>query len=520
MSQQIVRQGNGEKPRILLVNPPYYTLFKQNYSYNKYPLSLGYLAGAIRKETDWVVTVYNADFFSPSETWQISFLSGEGFANFRANLSDPHKSVWNRFRNILNEIKPNVIGIYINVGNCSSGAILAAIAKEFDKKTIIILGGPHPTSIGKEAMHDQNVDVVVKGEGEQTIVELLQKIEESKSLETVEGIIFRDSNVVVENADREPICDLDSLCFPSEHAEEMLIDYEKYPVSAFNQIRATRGCPHKCFFCGSRIVFPGKTKLRSVENVVDEIKFLRKKGIKLFEFLDDTFGVNKTYLMKLCNSLTKNCPGIRWNCYTHANLITEETVMAMKNAGCYQIEMGIESGNNRTLSQMRKGITIEQAISAAEIISRSGIENRANFLLGFPDETEETLNDTFNAMKKISGRIGYSVFTPYPGTEAFEYCKNAGLVGSGYDPSLYNHQSPENCFYTRISKKRFREIANEIEKYVDKRNSRMDARNVFSDYAIYTLLNYGAFRDVASFKRFARSAFIQARLIVKNLVSQ
>ena len=95
----------------------------------------------------------------------------------------------------------------------------------------------------------------------------------------------------------------------------------------------------------------------------------------------------------------------------------------MKKAGCYLIETGIESGNNEILREMRKGITIEEAVSAAKIVKKQGIVVRGNFLLGFPTETEQTLNDTINAMVRFEGRLGYSIFTPYPGSEAYEYCK-------------------------------------------------------------------------------------------------
>jgi anaerobic magnesium-protoporphyrin IX monomethyl ester cyclase len=505
--------------RILLVNPPYYRLFKSTYAYNKYPLSLGYLAGAIKNETDWVVTVYNADFAVTNETWEVQYLSGEGFNTYRINLQNDSHPVWNEVRNVINEFKPSVIGIYCNVGNIASAAVLAKIAKEIDKQIIVVLGGPHPTSIRKDAMRDPNVDVIVKGEGEQTIVELLKKISDGKSLESIKGIIYRTDDVIVENVNREPISDLDSLSFPVKYAKEVLKDYEKYSFSAFNSIIAARGCPYNCFFCGSRIVFSRKTRVRSVQNIVDEIKFLQKMGVRRFDFRDDTFGVNRTYLRELCRSFIKSCPGIRWECETRVDLIDEEGVKLMKKAGCEQIYIGVESGNNDILRQMRKGITIEQAILAAEVIRKHGIGLRANFIIGTPGETEQTLSDTFNAMHRISGRIAYSIFTPYPGTEAFEYCNKAGLVGNNYDASLYNHQSPENFFCASISKERFRTIASEMEKYTDKQNTTQDIKQFLSFKVVNMILGYGAFRNMGTVKSFTRSIIMELKFILRRLVS-
>jgi anaerobic magnesium-protoporphyrin IX monomethyl ester cyclase len=310
------------------------------------------------------------------------------------------------------------------------------------------------------------------------------------------------------------------LGFPIVVAADVLIDYEKYPLSAFNTILATRGCPRNCLFCGSRTVFGRKPRFRSVKNIVNEIICLQKKGLKRFEFVDDFFGVNTAFLNELCGSLAKNCPGISWECETRVDLITEGNVKAMKASGCSQIHVGVESGNDEILCQMRKGIKIEQAISAIKIIKKQGVALRANFLLGFPGETEKTLNDTLSAMKRLDCRLGFSIFTPYPGSEAFDYCKRAGLIGEDYDASLYNHQSPENCFCTGIGKQRFREITREIERYVDKRNNAKDFNQIFSKNSVNILLSSGAFRDVKSLRQFSKRVFVELKQILISLVSQ
>lgn len=514
--QKVNEHLQSDRPRVLLVNPPYYRLFKNTYSYNKYPLSLGYLAAAIKEKTGWTPIVYNADFAVPSEKYRISYLSGEGFSRFRSSLQDQTHPIWAEIRTVLKESKPMVVGITCCAATSKAAAIIASIAKAIDKRIIVVFGGPHPTLIGKDALTNPDVDVVVKGEGENTIVELLNEIEHSGRLEAVKGIICRVRDEVVETMDREPIKSLDSLSFPSKWAKETLKDYNRYPNSAFSTILATRGCPANCFFCGSRAVFSRKTRFRSVENVVDEIKQLRSIGLKRFEFVDDTFGVNKTYLRELCKSIAENCPGIKWSCTTRINLLDEESVKLMKKAGCYLIETGVESGNNEILRQMRKGITIEEAVSAARIVKKQDIVVRWNFLLGFPTETEQTMNDTIKAMVRFEGRVGYGIFTPYPGSEAYEYCKKTGLISYDFDASLHNHQSPENCFCFSISKERFRAIASEIERYVDRKNAMENFKQLLSFSTIEKLLNFGVFSNMNSLKSFARTFVAELSLFLSH----
>jgi len=506
--------------RILLINPPYYRLFKNTYSNNKYPLSLGYLAGAIKEKTRWNVTVYNADFVLPSESWQISYFSGEGFSRFRDSLQNPMHPIWKEIRVVLMEVKPAVVGIYCCVATSKAAAIIASIAKALDKQTIVILGGPHPTLIGKNALCDSNIDIIVKGEGEQTIVELLKTFDDNGQLEEVNGLFFRAHVEIVKTADRELITNLDALSFPSKWAKDVLKDYEKHPRSAFTSIIATRGCPYNCLFCESKAVFGRKTRFRSPDNVVAEITHLQRLGLNIFEFIDDTFGVTKEYLHELCNALIKDCPRIKWKCSTRVDLLDEDSVKLMKKAGCYQIAIGLESGNNEILHQIRKGITIEEIIAAAQLIKRHGIAVRTNILLGLPMETEQSLNETIDAMKKIGGQFCYSTFTPYPGSEAFEYCKNAGLIDNNVDVFLYNHQNPENFFCANISKKRFRALASEIEKYVDRTDAKEELKQLLSHGAIDTLLNFGAFRNLASLQNFVRSAIFELKLLLRNLVSK
>lgn len=164
----------------------------------------------------------------------------------------------------------------------------------------------------------------------------------------------------------------------------------------------------------------------------------------------------------------------------------------MKAAGCFSVQMGVESGNNEILSAVRKNITIEEALDACRLVKKHGLQLHVFFMVGFPQETEATLRDTIVAMKRArSDVLTYSIFTPYPGTEAFELCREQGLIGDDYDVSLYNHQSPANHFCLNITPERFRVLVSKVEKSVDRRNWLNRMKGTFSFRTLERVQEYG-----------------------------
>lgn len=467
--------------KILFIEPPFYRLFKDTYSLDRHPLSLGYLAAVTCKETDWQVMVYNADFSFKSESWQVGYLAGRGFTNYLDTLKDYYRPIWQEIRGVIEDFHPQAIGISAKSQNFASARMIARIAKDIDNNIKVIIGGPHSSMAGKEVLSCPDIDISVRGEGELTVLQLLNAIASGDSPDSVKGIVYRKGELVLENPPREFIQNLDTLPLSYFYTKVVLKDFKRYPKSAFGYLFATRGCPYNCFFCGSRNIWSRNVRFRSPENIVKEIKFLHKEGIRIFSFADDIFGVNREYLYRLCHALIQYCPGIKWSCEFHAKLVDDGTISIMKRAGCYMIQLGVESGNNEILRQMRKNITIEEALAAAKIIKRHKIQLQAFFIVGFLQETEETLRDTVEAMRKIKCDVlTYSIFTPYPNTDAFNLCKEKGLIGEDYDISLYNHQSPENNFCLNIPKRRFRELAIKIEKMVDRKNKLNRIKRIFN----------------------------------------
>jgi radical SAM superfamily enzyme YgiQ (UPF0313 family) len=309
------------------------------------------------------------------------------------------------------------VGISAKTQNFKSATIIAKIAKEINCKIIVIIGGPHATIADTDILKNDDIDIVVRGEGESTIVDLLKNIGKGeKKLELVAGISYRDQGKIIKNPPRELIENLNILGFPHEYAKDTLKNYSQYPITAFSNIFSTRGCPYNCFFCGSKYIWGRKVRFRSVDNIISEVRSLQQMGLDRVNFDDDTFGVTSHFIKSLCLALIEHCPGLTWTCEVHVKLVNEENISIMKKAGCDHLSIGIESGNNEILKKIRKNITIEEAFDAIHIIEKYDIDYSTFFIVGFPFDTEETLQDTISAIKKINGHLLYSIFTPYPGT--------------------------------------------------------------------------------------------------------
>ncbi len=481
--------------KILLIEPPFYRLFKDTYTLDRYPLSLGYLSGTIKKRTNWDVASYNVDFNlnrDEIEPIKLCYLTRGGFNNYLYNLKDVSRPIWQELKSTILKYNPDVVGISANSQNFTSASIVAKLTKAINANINVVVGGPHTAMAGADVLRCSDIDICVKGEGEETIVELLNVIGAQKELGAVKGIIYRENGRIIEAPSRELIEDLDSLCFPHENASETLKDYGRYPATAFSSIFATRGCPYNCFFCGTHKIWGRKVRFRSPDNVIREIKCLQDKGVPSIHFDDDTFGVNKQYLNELCNSIIVHCPGLKWSCEIHVKLVDDETISLMRKAGCYLIQLGIESGNNEILKKIRKNITVEEALLACKIIKKHGITLHTFFVLGFPWETEATIQDTAAVMRKSkSDALIYSIFTPYPGTEAFEFCRNNGLINDEYNLALYHHQSPVNYFCPEITPERFRMLAARVERMVDNFNKSQRIIKLFSLYKFKKIRELG-----------------------------
>ena len=304
---------------------------------------------------------------------------------------------------------------------------LAKMIKTKFTKAVIVFGGTHPSVMPEEVLGNSDVDLVVLGEGEATMREVVAK----KPLSEILGISYRGDKGIIRNKDRPYIEDLDSLPTPAYHL--MPIDKYRPAIGSYKQLPAmslfaTRGCPGQCGFCNR--TFRGRVRSKSAKNILKEVKLLRDKyGIKEVSFYDDNFTVLRGTLVKFCELLIKEDLGITWSCFTRANYVDRKTFELMKKAGCHLVMMGIESGVQSILDSMEKNLTLEQIREAVKICKDVGIEVRTAYMLGYFGETKETMEQTLKfAMELDTDSVQFNILTAYPGTKVWDVAKNNGWL--------------------------------------------------------------------------------------------
>ena len=323
-----------------------------------------------------------------------------------------------------------VIGIYCMVTMLDDCLWFAKHLR--DHCQLLVAGGPLPTCDPLPFM--QHFDVVVRGEGEQTLKELLRANDEGLDLSSVLGIVYRTSNFLPGSSERgisfsaeRPFeKNLDTFPFPARELlpNDQYIQYgrKKYGYS-ITTIMSTRGCPYRCEFC-SNVVFGGSYRERSPKNVVDEIEEALDLGYDRISFADDVFTLNRRRVSGVCEEIKQRGLQFHWECLGRVDSIDYSTALNMKQAGCTRIYFGIESGNDQILKLMNKNITLEMARNAVEAAHQAGLEVGAFFILFYPGETDETVLNTLRFATSLPlDYLGLSMPYPLPGTALYERVK-------------------------------------------------------------------------------------------------
>ena len=467
-------------PKVMLIEPPFYRLYHDQYCLVKYPLALGYLSGAIIKNTKWNVQTYNADFNARKKIFvpENDYISGKGFERYLSSIKDFSLPIWEEIKKSIEKYDPSVIGISAKTQNFISATMVAKIAKEINPKIKVIVGGVHSTMNGSKVLDCKDIDFLSIGEGENTLVELLLALEKNTELSSVNGIVYRENSKIVNTKPRSYVEDLDTLDFPLTNASKVLKDFDKYPKEAFGYVFASRGCPYACTFCESKSMWTRKVRYRSPENIVEELKQMHRFGINKVNFDDDTFGISKKNIKAINDLMYEELPNMTYTCETVVQLAKDENVVKdMRRGGCTATFVGIESGNNEILKKIKKTQTTDECIQAIQNLRKHGIESHTFIMVGFPDETEETFKQTIDFIPKLKpDGVIFSIFTPYPGSDIYNECKDKGIIEGEFNLALYNHQSPLNCFTKNIPKERFYELRKEAFEFVDNYNRKAKFR--------------------------------------------
>ena len=342
--------------------------------------------------------------------------------------------------NIIKRSNPDVVGISTVTQFISDAYEIARISKEHNPNCLVVLGGPHPTALPIETLRGSKfVDVVVKGEGEITFLELL-KNKEKGNFDGIKGICYRINDKIIQNENRPFINDLDNLPFPAYHLLPMNKYRERRKLSIkksgkdygdiFGCISSSRGCPYNCSFCASNVIWGRKWRPRSAENIVEEMKLLNDKyHVKKIYFADDLTTLDKKRMEKMCKLIKKEKIDILWSCPSRVNLINGELCYILKKGGCKTIGLGIESGVQSTLDFLNKHITLDQSKAAVKTANKAELQTESNFIIGIPGETKSMINQTISFAFSINlDFVNFSILTPFPGTKIYNYARENNLL--------------------------------------------------------------------------------------------
>lgn len=382
------------------------------------PLGLAYLAAMVKDLDTWV-KILDANLL-------------------QLNISEVGKEI--------EKIKPDLVGIGITSASAKSGGQIADLAKKINPNSLVVVGGPHIIATGTEMLEVfKGVDVIMPGDSEESFRELVETVLARKSLGKSRGIIFRSKGKFVKTGPM-PLRNLDKLPMPAWDLLPNLSLYSFQPATYRKKphsfVVASRGCPYRCIFCHiSR--FRHEVRFRSPEKIVKEIEILYNKyGIREFRFGDEIFTLNNKWCFEICDRIIETGLDISWTCDTRPDRMTPELAKKLREAGCWAISIGVESGSQRILDRIKKDITLQQVLDTIKYAHDAGMIVRSFFMLGFPFETKQDIEKTIAFAKKSGLDFAqFSFVIPFPGTEIYDLCRKKGIFGKygwmEFDSSVY-----------------------------------------------------------------------------------
>jgi len=344
-----------------------------------------------------------------------SFLKANGFDVLAIDASFDNLTFY-EVKQALQKYQPDVIGLSAMTHEIIQAGKWAQKLKELFPNSKLIIGGPHATVAPVRTLKEfAAFDFAVIGEGESTLLEIIKSMNENNfRAESIKGIAWRNNGEIEINEARENISDLDALPFPNyDHIKERIVIYPIY---------SSRGCPYRCAFCCR--VLGNKIRVRTPQNVIDELKIIVERyKPKFIDFSDETLTVPKRRVIEICDLIIKERLNekIKWNAQSRVNGVDQDLFNRMKEAGCVKIGFGIESGNQEILNAIKKDIKLSDAENAINMAKKAGLKTWGYFIIGHPNETIQTINDTIDFAAKLNTTVvAFGIMVPYPGTEIYD----------------------------------------------------------------------------------------------------
>jgi len=366
------------------------------------PLSLSYLAGVLQREG--------------IEVQILDLLVSKNSAS--------------KIREKLEEYQPDMVGATCVTLNYPTAARNLKVCKDYHPQIVTMLGGPHASfALSETLLRAHWIDVVVIGEGERTLVELVRALEKGNDFRQVAGIAFREDNRVIKTEPRPLIEDLDELPPPERH----LLPLSKYrALGAPCTVVTSRGCPYRCIFCSGPRLFGRRVRFRDPNLVVDEIEHIHKDfGFPNLNIVDDTFTLNHRHAQAVCDEIMRRNLKFGWNVFARADTVNEDLLERMKEAGCTWLLFGVESAAPEILKTIKKGTTPDKIRKGTKLATEAGIKVFNSFILGLPGESPDTARQSLAFARELDrdygAKYGFHLLSPLPGTELYERPEDYGL---------------------------------------------------------------------------------------------
>lgn len=418
--------------KVFLINPNFKYFpgwLKNAVNYRQLPLGLGYIGSYLRKYNETEVRICDACMQDIAEGEVLQYI---------------------------NAFKPDVIGISVHTPTVGFAREIALGARRLLPEAFVVFGGPHVTALPFENLDVADVSVI--GEGEQTFAGIVNSFPDKSAFSSIKGIAFKNDGAFYKTDERTLIDNLDELPFPARGLFPRHTYRHHYPYRLDNPYHDTiitsRGCWHNCSFCASELMWKRRIRYRSLDNVFEEIEELAGVyNTSLLYIRDDDFTHSPDRVMRFCQRIRKYFPRLKWICQSRPEGVKRDLVREMKAAGCVEILIGVESGDDRILKNCNKDIELSAVHKASKLLKETGVNFCATFIIGNEGETRQTIEKTIDFAKEIDPTFCSFLFlVPLPGTRCFKNLLEKGYLQT-HDWSNYNFHS-EPIFETEsLSKK-------------------------------------------------------------------
>ena len=323
-----------------------------------------------------------------------------------------------KLRAQLDAFQPDVLGATSVTLNFPQAAEIVCEAKRHRPALVTLMGGPHVSFTAEESLRAYpGIDMIVMGEGEATIAELMAAGMRPENMEGIKGLAYRVDGGIAVNEPQPFINDIDVLPLPARH----LLPLSRYQALGFSiSIITSRGCPYSCIFCQGRRMVGNKVRMRSPVLVVDEIEQIIAYGINRINVADDLFVSSPQRVKEVCEEIVRRGLRFSWSAFARVNTVDKDTLILMRETGCDSISFGVETGNPEMMERIRKKITLDQVRHAVSLCREAGIIPHTSFIAGLPGETPETLRETEEFASRLGSLYGYHLLAPFPGTTVRE----------------------------------------------------------------------------------------------------